>query len=293
MRATRAPDAAMVRRYYEASTARFLRLGGSGAAVAIHRGLWAEGVADAVAAADHINGVVALLAERALGRAPARVLDLGCGVGGTLLHLGARWPDTDLRGITLSAEQTRIAATLAAARGLEDRLRVERGDFLAPPGHAAPSDLVVAIESHVHAPDAARFLAAALGRLAPGGLLVIVDDMLARPESALSAPEAARLDAFRRGWHLGHVPDPETLAQHAAAQGLVLHEMQDLTPLLRLSRARDIALRVAGPVADALGLGRWPLFANMIGGNALTEGYRAGTMRYVLMAFRRAEGAGA
>jgi SAM-dependent methyltransferase len=287
----RAPDTASVRRYYEASTARFLRLGGSGRAVAIHRGLWAPGVTTPAAAADHINHRIADLAERFKGHPPERVLDMGCGVGGTLLHFGARWPGATLHGVTLSAAQARIAGNLAAERGLAARMQVTQADFLAPmAGGGRPADLVVAIESHVHAPSAAAFLAAAWRKTAAGGLLVIVDDMLARPEVALDARKAARLDAFRRGWHLGHVPDPKGLLQAARAQGFEHLEIRDLTPLLRLDRARDIALRLAGPVADAFGLGRWPLFANMIGGNALTEGYRAGSMRYVLVALRKPVG---
>jgi cyclopropane fatty-acyl-phospholipid synthase-like methyltransferase len=288
------PDAAAVRRYYEASTARFLRLGGSGASVAIHRGLWAPGITTPAEAASHVNDLIAELAETALGRAPERVLDMGCGVGGSLLHLGKRWPEAGLHGITLSAEQTRIATSLSAERGLAGRMRVVQGDFLAvgdadAAGDAA-ADLVIAIESHVHAPSAQAFLAAAARRVRDGGLLVIVDDMLARPEDTLSPRERARLDAFRRGWHLGHVPTTETLAAVAATLGLMPSASQDLTPLLHLRRARDVALRLAGPAADALGLGRWPIFANMIGGNALTESYRAGTMRYCLAAFRKTEG---
>jgi hypothetical protein len=60
----------------------------------------------------------------------------------------------------------------------------------------------------------------------------------------------------------------------AEGRGYRLLAQHDLGPLLRLDRWRDRALRLAGPVADALGLARWPLFANMIGGNALTQAYR-------------------
>lgn len=284
------PERAAIRRYYEASTSRFLRIGGSGQVAAIHRGLWPEGVRDAAEAADQINIRLAELAERLLGRPPARVRDLGCGVGGTLLHLASRWPGTQLDGVTLSAEQVRIAGRLIAERGQTARLRVAQGDFLAPDPGMAPADLVLAIESHVHAPSARAFLKAALQGLAPGGLLVIVDDMLSRPEHDLTPREAARLSTFRRGWHLGHVTDPARLVSEAQALGLEPVAQEDLTQLLNLARARDIALRAAGPLADAMGLGRWPLFANMIGGNALTESYRAGTMRYVMAAFQRPAG---
>lgn len=280
-----APARDAVARYYDASTRRFLAMGGSGAALAIHRPLWAPGVTSPALAAAHVNDLIAQAALDALGAPPARVTDLGCGVGGTVLHLAARWPQAELTGITLSAEQVRLAEAHAAARGLAGRCRFLRSDFTLP--MTLPrADLVIAVESHVHAPDAASFLTAAQRHLRPGGVLVLVDDMLARPENALTAPEARRLDQFRRGWRLGHVPDAQGLAALAGAMGFQPVATRDLSELLRLDRLRDRALALAGPLADRLGLAPVPLFGNMIGGNALTQGYRAGQMRYMLMVLR-------
>ncbi len=277
-----APQAAL-RRYYEASTARFLAVGGSGRSLAIHRGLWEPGVRDAEAAADRVNAHI-VAALRDLGRPdPARVRDLGCGVGGSLLHFARAWPLAQLEGITLSPRQAAMARDFVAERALADRVHVTCGDFLRDPDGAA--DLAVAVESHVHAPSAAAFLRAARAGLAPGGVLVVVDDMLSRPEAALTAAEARLLATFRRGWHLGHVPDAGGLTDAAEAAGFRARAGEDLTPLLRLDRWRDRALHVAAPLADAAGLGRWPLFSNMIGGNALTLAYLRGMMRYRLMVF--------
>lgn len=271
-------------RYYEASTGRFLRVGGSGESLAIHRGLWPEGVTTPEAAAGEINRLIVARLQTLGVAAPTRLLDLGCGVGGSLLHFAAAWPGARLEGVTISPRQAALARRFAAGRGLAPRLTVRCGDFLVPAG--TPADLAVAIESHVHAPSAAAFLAAARSQLADGGHLVLVDDMLARPAAALTPAEARRVATFRRGWHLGHVPDAETLTAEAGDAGLRLRHDEDLTPLLNLDRWRDKALRLLGPCADVLGLGRWPLFSNMIGGNALTQSYRAGLMRYRLMVFR-------
>ena len=278
--------------YYDASTRRFLSLGGSRAALAIHRPLWGAGVRDLQAASAHANTLVADAAEAALGRAPAQVCDLGCGVGGTLFHLAARWPGAALTGVTLSAEQVRLARAHAAARGLSERVRVVQSDFTRPPT-LPRADLVIAIESHVHTASADAFVAAARAHLRPGGVLVVVDDMLAAPEVTLPARGRRLLDAFRRGWRLGHVSPAPALIAAAQAQGFSPVARQDLSRYLRLNRLRDQALRAAGPLADAMGLGRWPLFANMIGGNALTQAHRAGLMRYELVVLRdRAAGTG-
>ena len=274
--------------YYDANTRRFLAMGGTGAALAIHRPLWAEGVRTVEAAAAHVNHLIAAEAEAALGRAPLRVCDMGCGVGGTLFHLSRVWPEAELCGITISAEQVRLAEAQARARGLADRCRFIRSDF-ALPMTLPRADLVIAVESHVHAASAEVFLQAASRHLRPGGVLVIVDDMLAVPDRALSTADAARVAAFRRGWRLGHVPDVAALSALAVDVGFGTRRVADLTPLLRLGRLRDHALRLAGPLADRAGLAGWPIFANMIGGNALTQSYRAGVMRYTLMVLQSPE----
>ncbi len=274
--------------YYDSSTRRFLAVGGSGAALAIHRPLWDEGVADREAAAAHVNTLIATAAEDALGQAPAQVRDLGCGVGGSLFHLARRWPDAQLTGLTLSATQAEIARAHAARLALSARCRILQSDFTRPPPPQTlpAADLVLAVESHVHTDSAESFLRAAQAHLRPGGVLIIVDDMLAAREAELP-PRARRLvDAFRRGWRLGHVSPESRLADAARDLGYTPVAARDLTAMLQLDRWRDRALRVAGPVADACGLARVPLFANMIGGNALTEAYRAGIMRYQLVVLR-------
>lgn len=280
------PPRNAVARYYDRSTRRFLALGGSGAALAIHRPLWADGITNPQDAAAHVNILIAAQAEAALGGPPARVVDLGCGVGGTIFHLAQHWPEAQLCGITISAEQVRLAQAHARAQRLVGRCSFLRSDFTLP--MTLPrADLAIAVESHVHAPSAKAFLQAALRHLRPGGVLVLVDDMLARPAGALTPAQARRLAQFRRGWRLGHVPDSTGLAETAQALGFDLAARHDLTPLLRLNRLRDRALRLAGPLADALGLAHWPLFGNMIGGNALTESYRAREMRYTCLVLRK------
>ena len=276
-----------VEAYYDASTRRFLRMGGSGEALAIHRPLWAQGITDVTAASAHVNDLIAEAAFDALGRAPARVCDMGCGVGGTLFHLARLWPDSALVGMTLSAEQVRIASALAKARGLEGRVQILRSDFRLPTT-LPRADLLIAVESHVHADSAAEFLRAARLHLAPGGVAIIVDDM-PLPRATTDPMGQRLLDAFRRGWRLGHTTPAEGLIDAALAEGLSLHAQSDLTALLRLNRWRDRLLRAFGPVADALGLGRWALFANMIGGNALTEAYRHNLMSYRMLVLRAPE----
>ena len=276
--------------YYDASTKRFLAVGGSGSALAIHRPLWADGITTSEQAAAHVNTLIGQAAAQAMGRAPRHVCDLGCGVGGTVFHLARTWPDTQFSGLTLSGEQVRLARELAQDDGLADRCHFLQADFTRHPNLLNKADVAIAVESHVHAPSAEAFLQAALAHLAPGGVLVLVDDMLADTRT-LTPKEARLIDSFRKGWRLGHVTPFDSVVTQAESLGYATVAQTDLSHHLHLTRLRDRALRVAGPLAERLGLDRNALFANMIGGNALTEAYRSGLMRYTLLVLRAPQAA--
>lgn len=274
-----------VAKYYDANTRRFLVVGGSRGAVAIHRELWGPGIETSEAAAAHVNDLVAQAGLAALESPPDTVSDLGCGVGGTMFHLARLWPAARFMGHTLSETQARMGQTMSAERGLSERCRVMAEDFTTVTA-PVPADLAVAIESHTHVASLLAFLMAAKRHLKPGGVLIMVDDVLAKPFTELPSSDQVLVETFKRGWRLAHMPSIGEITQTAEALGLTLVNKTDLSPLLRLNRLRDHALRVVAPLADKLGLGRFALFANMIGGNALTQLHRQGTMRYMMIVMR-------
>jgi ubiquinone/menaquinone biosynthesis C-methylase UbiE len=224
-----------VRAYYERNTRFFRAIGIGRRARAIHRAVWAGGVRDyASAMRYHHTRIHAALVQRA---APGvvRVLDIGCGVGGTLLDLSESYAgELCAAGVSISPTQVHIANTDATAHGAADRCAFLEADFMHLPFQGA-FDLAIAIESLVHAPDIAHAIGEAAAALAPGGELIICDDFLttttpARPQS---------VEAFQRGWHAPGLTTVAALTQHAARVGLRLIEQQDLTPALRLVRLPD------------------------------------------------------
>ncbi len=271
-----------VAQYYDANTRQFLASSDTGEAVAIHRKLWAPGMETPAAAAAHINDLVAQAAVHALGREPASVTDLGCGVGGSLFHLARCWPHPKLTGYTLSHAQVQIAQALASQRQLQDQCDIKQGDFTAVDS-ATRSELVIAIESHTHLPSLAVFFEAARQHVLPGGIVVLVDDMLAGDGSNLTHKDRKLLDAFKRGWRMGHVPTVRQVLEQADASGLEVLEQRDLGDFLRLYQPWDCTLNLIAPPLDWLGLAGIPRFANMIGGNALTICHRRGVMRYMMI----------
>jgi hypothetical protein len=90
------------------------------------------------------------------------------------------------------------------------------------------------------------------------------------------------IETFKSGWRLAHLPSVSEMVDQADQAGFTVVEQRNLSQLLRLNRLRDHVLKVVAPLADSLGLGRFALFANMIGGNALTQSHQLGIMRYMM-----------
>ena len=276
-------DAADVRRYYDRHTRHFVSHGEGGAAGALHRAVWGPGVDEADAAFHYVeNRLLAHLRNLSAAERRAHVVDLGCGVGGSLCHLAARLPILGT-GLTLSPVQVRHAERRIREAGLADRVRCLEADYCAPPAELPPADLAYAIESLVHGPDPARFFASCARMVRPGGLLAICDDFLRPADGPAARRTVAR---FRRGWHLNTLLHPHELRELAGRAGFEHLSTDDLTPHLRLGRPRD---RVA---AAFVGVFRWlPLdrtrFGHLVGGTALQTCLARGWIGYDLALFRR------
>ena len=123
-----------VRTYYDKNTPRFVRSHQSAVAKAIHREVWGPGVQTEKEAFEYVNALVlrAISNGPVPGLSPLPVLDLGCGVGGTLFYLAARMPIAGI-GITLSPVGVRLAERLADENGLAGQCRFMEANYLELP----------------------------------------------------------------------------------------------------------------------------------------------------------------
>ena len=273
-----------IRRFYERNTRLFLAFGGGRRAGAIHREVWGKGVTNRNQALQYVNK---LLVDRLLDlydvRRPGRfrVLDLGCGVGGTLFYALERLPFTCQGvGVTVSPAQVAIARRRALTFGLsDDTCTFVEADFNRLP-ELGRFDAAWAVEAFVHGRQPRAFFRQIWSRLYGGGRCYIVDDFLT------TARDNAWIRRFRDEWMAESLMTlPEALAL-AGEAGFRPVEHLDLTPLLRLGRFRDRVIRRVM---------RWPAIQRLSGsykkglsgGDALQKCLQEGWIAYRLVGLEK------
>ncbi len=135
------------------------------------------------------------------GSSPIRVLDVGCGVGGSAVYLAQRWAKSaHITGITLSSTQAHYAARLAHSQGVRNATFLV-GDAMDQPFAPASFDVIWSLESEMHMPDKERFVREIARLLKPGGRVIVatwnVRDTRTVP---LSAPERAHVQYLVDEW---------------------------------------------------------------------------------------------
>lgn len=291
-------DAEDIRRYYDRRTPGFLRHGQGGETGAIHRAVWGPGTATRVKAFHYVDDLIAgLVTSLPEQPAPFHLVDLGCGVAGSLCYLAGRLPIRGT-GVTLSPVQCRIGRARIADAGLSDRVRCIEGDYTALPEGVEMADLAYAIESFVHGPSPERFFAQCGRLVRPGGLLVLCDDVR-RPTTGRAAIPA--IDRFQRGWHINSLLRLDELLELARSAGLEPESTTDLSPWLELHRMRDRAIAFPVALIERLCLGLDSIlgsdptllhrvnqhYGHLIGGSALQDCLAHGWIGYEFAVFRR------
>jgi len=103
---------------------------------------------------------------------PERILDIGCGIGGSSLYLAKKY-QAEVVGVSLSPVQVNRAKERAATAGLKNACQFHVANALDLPFEAGSFDWVWSLESGEHMPNKAQFLQEAWRMLKPGGRLIL------------------------------------------------------------------------------------------------------------------------
>ena len=97
-----------------------------------------------------------------------RVLDVGCGIGGSSRHMVRKY-GCEAEGVTLSPVQAARANALAKEEGVENMAKYRVADALNMPFEDGSFDFVWSMESGEHMPDKKKFVDELARVCAPGG----------------------------------------------------------------------------------------------------------------------------
>lgn len=299
---------AEIKGFYDASSGLWERVWGEH----MHHGYYGESGRERK---DRRQAQIELMAEllRWAGvRQADRILDLGCGIGGSSLYLTEKF-NARVTGITLSTVQASRATQLAGAAGKSNRTQFMVADALNMPFPANSFDLVWSLESGEHMPDKEKFLAECYRVLQPGGTLLLAtwchrptvypgsttwaartlrdrttqDTSTRKPGWPLTADEQKHLEEIYRVYCLPYV--------------ISLPEYREIAHLLGFEsiRIRDWSSAVApfwdevifsavnpDAILDLLGCG-WQTIVAALSLPLMVSGYRRGLLRYGLLCARK------
>ena len=218
-----------------------------------------------------------------------RILDVGCGIGGSSLYLAEKF-DASVTGITLSPVQANRAIARAKEKGLSDRATFEVADALKMPFPDESFDLVWSLESGEHMPDKRKFLQECYRVLKPGGMFIFAT-WCHRPIAPLAPPltadEQAHLAKIYRVYCLPYVislPEYETIAQDSGFQRI---RSADWSPAV--APFWNIVIDSALTPMAVVGLLRsgWTTIQAALSLGLMQRGYQTGLIRFGLLCATR------
>jgi len=199
---------------------------------AMHYGYWNE---DTNHLRDALKNMNQYITDNLDVRAGQRLLDAGCGVGGTAVYIGKSF-DVDIHGITLSQHQVDKASERSARLNLLGRTHFSAQDYCNTSFDDDFFDSIYGIESICHANEKSDFLNEASRLLKPNGTLVVGDFFKTK---SVDRPEnAALISKWADTWAVPDFADTTDFIQKAKRAGLSLIENNLITEKIKKSAKR-------------------------------------------------------
>jgi cyclopropane fatty-acyl-phospholipid synthase-like methyltransferase len=229
-----------VREYYRKNQILYTLFWTERRALSMNVGLWTPGTRSRVHALENQN---ALIGDLLRPTSDDRILEAGCGTGGTSIWLSHRCGARGV-GITLCERQAAMARRYAVERGVGARVSFVATDFTQSAFPDGAFSAVFASESVCHADNKAQFVEESFRLLQPGGRLVVLDAFL--PTADLTTADRKLLGDWCAGWAVPHLATVASFDATLKGSGFESVAYRDLTPAIFPSARRLYAWGVLG-----------------------------------------------
>jgi ubiquinone/menaquinone biosynthesis C-methylase UbiE len=147
----------------------------------IHHGFYERGIRTVTEAELNMNNYVGRLLDLdELNKTEGKVLDAGCGFGGTSIYLAKRYHNIKFVGINLVSRQVYLAKKLAREKGVDSNTEFITGDYCETGLLDNFFDYVFALESACYSIDKKKFIQEVARVLKSNGKFVILDGFVTK-----------------------------------------------------------------------------------------------------------------
>jgi tocopherol O-methyltransferase len=222
------------------------------------------------------------LVSRAQIKPDSRILDVGCGMGGSAISL-SKSLGAHVTGITLSPTQVAIGNDLAKTCGADVVLLQADAETFEM---EEPADVAWSIEAISHMSEKTRCFGSIAKNLKHGGTLVVAD-WFAAPD-ATADHEREFLEPIERTMLVPKLEKQAFYAERMREAGLEVRLIEDVST--HVSKTWDLAIELIGnPALWKFAAERGKDFVAFLEGfRAMRAGYRSGTLIYGVLVAHKA-----